>query len=111
MAKFAVTKRHTPGGGEYNKGDVRWVENLSMGNGQSKSRPVVIVGTEGDDVLYYQCTSQPSVSRKRYAIEDPISAGLDHDSYVDLELKRMPKRRLGRKLGRLSDYDMEGIFG
>ena len=109
MVKVTVNKRHTPGGGQYEPGDVRWAENLSIGNGQSKSRPVVIVRAEGDDVLFYQCTSQTSVSRKRYRIEDPLSAGLDHDSYIDLELKRMPKSRLGRRLGHLSDYDMEGI--
>ena len=109
MTKVPVNKRHTPGGGQYEPGDVRWVENLSMGNGQSKSRPVIIVRVEGNDVLYYQCTSQSSTTRKRYAIVDTISAGLDHDSFVDLELKRMPKSRLGRKLGHLDDYDMEGI--
>lgn len=109
MVKVTVNKRHTSGGGEYNPGDVRWVENLSMGNGQSKSRPVVIVKVEGNDVLYYQCTSQPSACRKRYEICEPIFAGLDHDSFIDLELKKMPKIRLGRKLGHLSDYDMEGI--
>ena len=109
MTKPPVNKRHTPGGGEYSSGDVRWVENLSIGNGQSKSRPVVIVRVEGNDVLYYQCTTKTSDHRERYEIGDPISAGLDRDSYVDLELKRMPKTRLGRKLGHLSDYDMEGL--
>ena len=109
VTKVQVNKRHTPGGGQYEPGDVRWVDNLSMGNGQSKSRPVIIVRVDGNDVLYYQCTSQSSATRKRYAIVDTISAGLDHDSFVDLELKRMPKSRLGRKLGHLDDYDMEGL--
>lgn len=108
MVRVPVNKHHSERG-QIVPGDVIWVENLSMGNGQFKSRPVVIVKVEGGEAVYYQCTSQSSAVRRRYEIMDISSSGLDHDSFVDLEPKRLPISRLGRRLGHLGDYDLEGL--
>lgn len=106
---YPVNKRHIQGGNDFAPGTVRWVENLPAGDGKKKGRPVVIIGTDGDKVSFYICTSQSSGVRKRYAIVDLMSTGLDHDSFIDLEKRELPKGRFGRKLGSLGDYDMEEL--
>ena len=82
---------------------------MPAGDGMRKGRPVVIVRNEGDTVICYICTSQPSGTRRRYRVEDIVYAGLDHDSYIDLEPRRVPKKKIGRVLGHLDDYDLENI--
>lgn len=108
MVKVQVNKRHTPGGGTYAPGDVRWVENMPAGD-RTKSRPVVIKKEEGDSVVIYPCSTQNLSYRNRYQLQVPEAAGLDRNSYVDLAPIKLAKTRLGRRLGHLDDYDMEGL--
>ena len=46
-------------------------------------------------------------SRQRDTIEDFYDAGLDKATYVDPEVRTIPRTRLVRKMGELSEYDRE----
>lgn len=109
--KVQVNKRHcSDGRGSVPcPGEVWWVENLPMGSGQTKSRPVVVMAVSGDSVTYCQCTTKSSAVRQRYALMDPEWAGLEYDSNIDLERHKMPISRLSRRLGMLCDMDLEGL--
>jgi len=87
---------------------VWWVNNLSYGDGfNSKGRPVVVVAVSGDAVTYRKCTSQTCYGRERYRIIDLMSAGLEKETYVDMETLTMKRDRLHHKMGRLSEHDAD----
>jgi len=111
MTKYAP---RTPGthnkGGTHNPKawEVWWVENLRFSEQPgSKSRPVIILSCDGTNVKYLQCTTSSSSPRRRYEIKDPEFAGLEHDGFVDLEANYINKDRLSRKLGILSQIDID----
>ena len=93
------------------KGEVWWVENLSFsGNPGSKSRPVLVLHDCGDGMVeVMEITSQPSADIPESRIEEYISAGLDHESYIKLQPRRISCRKLSRKMGRLTDSDLENV--
>lgn len=109
--RLQINKRHYSDGrgSEPVAGEVWWVENLSMGNGQSKSRPVVVMAVSGETVTYCQCTTKTSPCRVRYTVLDPEWAGLDKESQIDLERHTISVKRLSRRLGVLCDMDLDGI--
>ena len=93
------------------KGEVWWVDNLSFAdNPGSKSRPVLIIGTNGEEMAnIMEITSQPSSDYPQYELMDYLSAGLDHESYVKLRVRQISRRKLTRKMGRLVPADLEQI--
>lgn len=109
--KPMVNKRHHSDGRglEPVAGEVWWVENLSMGNGQSKSRPVVVMAVSGETVTYCQCTTKTSAVRRRYVVMDPEWAGLDKECQIDMERHTISVKRLSRRLGSLCEMDLDGI--
>lgn len=92
-------------------GDVWWVDNMKFNDGiNGKGRPIHIVGMKGDTVLYRKCTSQTTGSnRRRLMVQDEISAGLDKCTYIDMEVLTVNRNRLQRRLGHLSDCDIDLI--
>ena len=82
-------------------GEVWWV---SMLDG-IKDRPILVISCDGDVVRCRKCTSQTSAFRQRDLIEDCLEAGLDKTTYVDPEKRTIPRDRLVRRMGELSEYD------
>lgn len=89
-------------------GDIWWVDDMRFDDGvHGKGRPVLVVGARGDIVLFRRCTSQPSSCRNRLMVQDEISAGLGKSTFIDMEVQSINRNRLKRKLGHLSDCDMD----
>ena len=84
-------------------GEIWWV---SMLDG-IKDRPVLVLGHQGSSVFFRKCTSQYSSYLPRDTIEDYYDAGLDKATYVDPNLRSIPRSQLIRKMGMLSDFDRE----
>jgi len=101
--KKGQKSRHNRSPRNPNPGEVWWVENLDG----VKDRPILVVGVQGSDVRYRRCTSQSSSARSRDVIEDYMEAGLERDTFVDMEVRSIPSTHLVRKLGALSQYDRE----
>ena len=95
--------KNTAGKGTPQPGEIWWVSNLD----NIKDRPVLIIGHTGNIYRFRKCTSKTSVTHQRDLIEDSIGAGLEKDTYVDPEIRSIERKRLVRKLGKLSDYDRE----
>ncbi|MBQ3736232.1 MAG: type II toxin-antitoxin system PemK/MazF family toxin [Candidatus Methanomethylophilaceae archaeon] len=91
------------GKGAPQPGEIWWVLNLDG----IKDRPVLVLDHSGNMVTIRKCTSQTSTVRHRDLIEDYMEAGLDKETYADPEVRSIPRDRLARKLGRLSEYDLE----
>ncbi len=70
---------------------------------------IVPSGLEGSKIgrEYQENTSQHSNTVNRTLIEDYLAAGLDKDTYVDPNVRTIPRNRLVRRMGKLSDYDLE----
>ena len=84
-------------------GEIWWVSNLDG----IKDRPILIMDCTSGVVTFRKCTSQISAFRQRDIIEDYYEAGLDKATYVDPERRTIPRIRLVRKMGELSDYDRQ----
>ena len=84
-------------------GDIWWVSNLDG----IKDRPILVLDYASGTVTYRKCTSQASTIRQRDTIEDYYDAGLDKATYVDPERRTIPRTRLVRKMGELSEYDCQ----
>ena len=84
-------------------GEIWWVSMLD----NIKDRPILVLGCGGGNVTFRKCTSQYSSFRPRDFIEDYYDAGLDKATYVDPELRVIPRACLVRKMGELSEYDRE----
>ena len=82
-------------------GEIWWVSDLDG----IKDRPILVLSCNGDVVTYRKCTSQASVIRQRDLIEDCLEAGLDKPTYVDPERFTIPRSRLDRRMGKLSEED------
>lgn len=82
-------------------GDIWWVKNLD----NVKDRPVLVMGCRNDIVTFRKCTSQLSDKIQRGIIQDYYEAGLEKETYLDMETRTIPRYRLVRKLGRLSVED------
>jgi len=90
------------GKGTPQPGEIWWASNLDG----IKDRPVLVLGHSGNMVTIRRCTSQTSTVRQRDLIEDYMEAGLEKETYVDTEIRSIPRDRLARKLGKLSEYDL-----
>lgn len=75
----------------------------------SKDRPVLVKSRDGESVLCFKCTSQISQTRKRYEIVDLDEAALEHCTYLDYDLLRIPRSKLVYPMGCLSEEDKEGF--
>lgn len=84
-------------------GDIWWVSNLD----NIKDRPILVLGYSSGTVTYRKCTSQISTIRQRDTIEDFYDAGLDKATFVDPEIRTIPRTRVVRKMGELSEYDRQ----
>jgi hypothetical protein len=64
------------------------------GKGDGKRRPVVIVGVSKKHLWVRACYSKDDCAGKwrAVAIDDWDECGLDHTSYVDLDVRRLPRR-------------------
>ena len=91
------------GKGTPQPGEIWWASNLDG----IKDRPVLVLGHSGNMVTIRKCTSQTSTVRQRDLIVDYMEAGLEKETYVDPEVRSVPRDRLARKLGRLSEYDCQ----
>lgn len=89
-----------------NPGEV-WLADLGL---TAKTRPVVIVSRFDPDapralVIYIPITTQNRESR--YEVKLPKLFFLDHESWVNVQgIGSLPRIRLQRKLGKLSDEVM-----
>ncbi len=92
-------------------GDIWWANNLPFeGSVLNKGRPVLVIGRDGDCFMCLKCTTSgwPYV-QKQYRIMDAMSAGLEKDTYLDMEPVRVPGRLLERRMGELSEEDCENL--
>ncbi len=101
--KRAGKSKNNTGSGTPQPGEIWWASNLDS----IKDRPVLVLGHSGNMVTIRKCTSQTSTVRQRDLIEDYMEAGLEKETYVDPEVRSVPRDRLARKLGKLSDYDLD----
>lgn len=93
-----------------NPGEIWIAKNLKFdGNTGSKTRPVVVISSEGNKVEYCQCTTKPSLIRERHEILDMKHTGLSEPSFVDMERHHTHSHKLSYKVGRLSEYDAREI--
>ena len=76
---------------------------------QSKDRPVLVKSCEGTLLKCYKCTSQLSVLRERYEIQDLEEAGVNRRTFIDYEILSIPLEKLSFKMGKLSQYDRENF--
>lgn len=91
-------------------GEIWMVDSLPFADGiNSKDRPVLVKSRDGETILCFKCTSQFSQTRKRYEIVNLDEAGLDHRTYLDYDLLRIPRSKLVYHMGRLSEEDNEGF--
>ena len=84
-------------------GEIWWVSMLD----NIKDRPILVLECGGGNVTFRKCTSQASTFRHRDFIEDFYDAGLDKATFVDPELRTIPRTRLVRRMGELSEYDRQ----
>jgi len=82
-------------------GEIWWT---SMYEG-IKDRPVLIIRSNKDDVTIRRCTSKDSTEFHRDLIEDYYEAGLEKPTFVDEQMHTIPKSKLVKRMGRLSEYD------
>lgn len=86
---------------------IRW----GPGGRYGKRRPVVIVGVSDDHVWVRPCYSR-DVCAGRWraaAIKDWAECGLEHTSFVDLQVHRLPRSQVKVGPGRLTIYDWNRI--
>lgn len=101
--KRNIKAMNKSGKGTPTPGEIWWVSNLDG----IKDRPILVLNCASGTVTYRKCTSQASTFRQRDTIEDFYDAGLDKATYVDPEVRTIPRTRLVRKMGELSEYDRE----
>lgn len=70
-----------------------------------KDRPVLVMNCQNDIVTFRKCTSQFSDKIERQIIQDYYEAGLEKETYLDMETRIISRTCLVRKLGRLSAAD------
>lgn len=91
-------------------GEIWIAERLKFdGNVGRKTRPIVVISSEGNTVEYYQCTTKTSLIRERHEILDMKHTGLSEPSYVDMEKHCTHSHKLSYRVGRLSEYDASEI--
>ena len=95
--------KNNSGKGTPHPGEIWMVPNLD----DIKDRPVLVIDYSQNTVTFRKCTSQPSSFRPRDLIEDYYEAGLEKATYVDQEVRRIPRNRLAWKMGELTEYDRE----
>ena len=99
--------RETP----FRKGDVVFAEKVEYDDGSgSKGRPVVYLGGDWKTARYAKCTSADSERYQRIRIGDPISAGLDRDTYLEPKVRSMGRKNLKYRIGHLCDDDLEYLM-
>ena len=87
-------------------GDVWLAKDLPFADGiNSKSRPVVIKGKDGDRFRCFKCTTKKSEFRPRYEVIDLIEAGLEKGSFIDYEPILISRSKLSYKMGSISALD------
>jgi len=95
--------RNNAGKGTPRPGEIWFVSNLD----NIKDRPVLVIGDVNGSLTIRKCTSQTSSFRQRSLIEDYFEAGLEKATYVDPEVRRLPRSKFLWKMGELSEYDRE----
>jgi mRNA-degrading endonuclease toxin of MazEF toxin-antitoxin module len=92
------------------RGEVWWAEGLKCGDGCRKSRPVIVLGCDGDGVTCFICTSQGTSGNRTHRILDPDRAGLDRETNAVVAAVRVDRSSLARRIGTLSEED-RGCLG
>lgn len=89
------------------KGDLCWVRKMRYENESTgyKDRPILVISVEGDFVRCRKCTSQLSAFRDHREIIDLYETGLSKETYVDMEIIKIPVSRIGEAIGHLSRTD------
>ena len=106
---------NNPGAGHKNHpgpqhGEIWMADSLPFSDGvNSKSRPVLVMGRQGNELLCYKCTSQYSDHRERYELLDLTEAGLCVPTFLDYEILRIPRDKLVYRMGHISEADAEGF--
>ena len=91
-------------------GELWTADSLPFSDGiNRKSRPVLVIGRRGNELLCYKCTSQHSDYRKRYELQDLIEAGLCVPTFLDYEVLHIPCNKLIHRMGHISEADAEGF--
>lgn len=88
-------------GGTPQPGEVWWVPNLEPGI----DSPAVVITAGGGRVVVRKIIKEPENQWHRDAIDDYIKVGLDYYKYVETLDHYLPKNRLIKKMGKLSDRD------
>lgn len=90
-------------GGSPRPGEIWWAPNLD----NIKDRPVLVLRNEGGRIVCRKCTTQFKTYVQYDTIEDYFEAGLEKETYVDPVLRTIPRNRLSRKMGSLTEFDRE----
>ena len=110
-----LVDRRLPTGVDGASRPVGWIGNAYISWGpdgrHGKRRPVVIVGVSDDHLWVRPCYSKDLCAGRwrAAAIDDWAECGLDHTSYVDLELHRLPRHEVKISNRRLTLRDWNRI--
>lgn len=110
--KFRIKGLKTPAikQGRFHVGDTVFAEDVPFeGNAGSKSRPVVFLGYDGNRARYAKCTTSLASRITLLPVEDPISAGLGKDTYIEPVVRYIDVNKLNYRLGHLSEEDLQNL--
>ena len=94
----------------YRRGDIVYaVLGFEDGSG-SKGRPIAYLGGDEETVRYVKCTTVYSIKGDRIPVGDPVSAGLNRDTYLDTEVRTTSRKNLKYYIGHLCDGDLEYLM-
>lgn len=88
-------------------GDIR--RYTATGGGLAESFYVVVMSVSSDTVRVRRLYKE-NLAAARYLIRDVGPTGLEYAMFIDPKDIELPKRGIGRRLGRLSKTDMRNIW-
>jgi len=92
----------------YRIGDIVFAHHVEFeGNAGSKARPILYLGCDGNSVRYMKCTTVQSDRAPQVPVGDPISAGLEKNTYIIPVVKHIDRSNLKYRLGHLCKEDLE----
>jgi hypothetical protein len=115
MAPTRLVDRRLPPEADGSSRPVGWIGSAYITWGPDgrygKRRPVVIVGVSDDHLWVRPCYSNDDCAGRwrAAAIDDWAECGLDHTSYVDLEVRRLPRHAVKIGPRRLTLHDWNRI--